>query len=192
MKRFGVLGGTFNPIHIGHLAMAQMALERFDLDKVIFVPSNRPPHKKIANLASARDRFQMVRLAIKNNPSFAVSDFEIKRKGKSYTIETVKHLCSVYPQKTKFFFIIGGDSFPDLPSWKSIDEILRRASFIVVNRPGYAGGKGRIRHCSVTMPGIDISSSYIRRRVSRGKSVKYFVPENIFRYMDHHGLYQAS
>lgn len=192
MKRIGILGGTFNPVHIGHLAIAQTAQEKFDLDKVIFVPSNRPPHKGIRNLAPARDRFQMVQLAIKNNPLFEISDFEVLREGKSYTVDTLKHFCSVYSKRKKFFCIIGGDSFSGLSTWKRIDEILTMTSFIVVNRPGYAGRAGGIRHFSVIMPGIDISSSYLRQRIRQGKSVKYFVPESVLKYINQHNLYKTS
>lgn len=177
---------------MGHMAIAQMALEKFGLAKVIFIPSNQPPHKKIMNLASCENRLKMVRLAVQDNPLFEVSDFEIRRKCKSYTIDTAKHLCSVYPKKTKFFFIVGGDSFSDLGSWKCIDEILQLASFIVVNRPGYTAPrrKRKIKHYSVIMPGIDISSSYLRNRIRQGKSVKYFVPDKVLKYVQQNKLYQ--
>ncbi len=188
MKRIGILGGTFNPVHIGHLAMAQAALEKFRLDKVIFIPCNRPPHKKIIHLAPGQERFKMVQAAVRNNPLFEVSDFEIKRKGKSYSIDTVEYLRSVYPKKTKFFFIIGTDSFRGLRSWKRVDEIRKLTSFIVVNREGHAPA-GRF---SVNMPGIDVSSSYLRGRIRQGKSVRYFVPDNVIRYIQQHKLYKAD
>lgn len=200
MKRIGILGGTFNPVHIGHLAIAQTALEKCRLDKVIFVPSFRPPHKNITNLAPARARFQMTALAVKNNPLFEVSDFEIKRKKRSYTVETLKHFCTLYPKGTKLFFIIGGDSFPDLGSWKSIDDIGKMTTFVVVNRPGYTqrpkGPRpkvktGRIKHCSVVMPGIDISSSDLRKCIRQGKSARYFMPENVLKYIQQRKLYKT-
>ena len=190
MKRIGILGGTFNPIHIGHLAIAQVAQDKFDLEKVVFVPSYRPPHKKIANLASAKDRFNMVRLSIKSNPRFEISGFEIKKEGKSYTIDTVKHFRGLFPKKTKLFFIIGGDMAFDLYTWKDIKEILKRVTFIVINRPGHDDPKGKIKYLSAAMPGIDISSSYIRRCIIQRKSIKYLVPEGAFQYIKHHRLYR--
>jgi nicotinate-nucleotide adenylyltransferase len=182
-KRIGILGGTFNPIHIGHLSIAQTVQEKFELEKVLFVPAFRPPHRSITRLASPEERFQMVRLGIKSNPLFEVSDFEIKREGKSYSIDTVKHFRKVYPKGTKLFFIIGADNFAELSEWKCIDEILEIVSFIVVNRPGYEIKNSKIKHYVVNMPGMDIASSHIRRLIAQGKSVKYLVPESVFRYI---------
>ena len=193
MKRIGFFGGTFNPIHMGHLAIAQMAQERFKLDKVIFIPSHQPPHKNITpkELASAKDRYRMVKRAIAGNEFFEVSDVETKRAGKSYTVDTLRHFRKIYPSKTRFFFIIGGDSLGTLATWKNIDEILKLATFIVVNRPGYSDIEN-IKHLSVTKPGIDISSSYLRERINSGKSVRYLVPEAIYRYIIKHGLYKTK
>lgn len=190
MKKIALFGGTFNPVHIGHMAMAQVAMEKFGLDRVIFIPSNTPPHKTIKNLASARDRLQMTKQSVKGNPGFKVSDFEIKNPGKSYSIDTIKHFRKKFPKGTKLFFLIGEDGYAELDSWKKIDEILKSVTFIVVNRPGYNAKKGGVRHLSVTMPGIDISSSYVRRRAKEGKSVKYLVPEPAFRYIENHKLYR--
>ena len=191
MNRIGFFGGTFNPIHMGHLAIAQMAQERFKLDKVIFIPSHQPPHKNVAPLASAKDRYKMVRLAIAGNENFEVSDVETKRIGKSYTVDTLQHFRKIYPAKVKFFFIIGGDSLATLSSWKNIDEILKLATFIVVNRPGYSDIKN-IKHLTVTKPGIDISSSYLRERINSGKSARYLVPEAIHHYIVKQRLYLAN
>ncbi len=192
MRHIGVLGGTFNPIHIGHLAIAQTALEAMRIEKVIFVPSNWPPHKSDTNIAPARHRYQMVKLAIKGNPALTVSDFEIKNEGKSYTIDTLWHFRRVFPRETKLFFIIGGDTLPQLKSWRYIDDILKIATFIVVNRPGQFKKDRtlKISYFSVTMPGIDISSSYVRSRVAQGKTVKYFVPESVVAYIKKNRLYQ--
>ncbi len=190
-KRIGILGGTFNPIHMGHLAIAQMSLEKLKLNKILFVPSYLPPHKRITYLASAYDRLQMVRLGIKGNPHFEVLDYEIKRKGRSYTIETVKFLKNIYLRKTKLYFIIGEDSLPYLKSWKQIEEVVKIVSFIVVNRPGYRKRKVPlgIKYHSVVMPGIEISSSYLRQRISQGKSIKYLVPDEVISYIENHQLY---
>lgn len=190
MKRIGFFGGTFNPIHMGHLAIAQMAQEAFKLDKVIFIPSHQPPHKNIAPLALAKDRYKMVKLATAGNDYFEVSDVETLRDGKSYTIDTLRHFRKIYSSKAKLFFIVGGDSFSTLPKWKNIDEILKLVTFIVVNRPGCYAPKKNIKHLTVTKPGIDISSSYLRNRIESGKSVRYLVPESIFHYIEKHGLYK--
>ena len=191
MQRIGILGGTFNPFHIGHLAIAQKAQEQFGLDKVIFVPSHIPPHKKIINLAPAQDRYKMAAWAIKDNPLFGISDVEIKREGKSYTIDTLKYFRDILPKNTKLFFIVGEDTFPTLAGWKDIQEILKLVTFIVVNRPGYKKERSPIKHLSVTMHGINISSSYLRRRIAQGKSIKYLVPESVFRYIEEHKLYKT-
>ena len=188
-KRIGILGGTFNPIHIGHLSIAQTVQERFGLEKVLFVPAFRPPHRNIVKLASPEERFQMVRLGINSNAFFDVSDFEIKREVKSYSIDTVKYFREVYPKSTKLFFIIGADNFAELSTWKCIDEILEIVFFIVVNRPGYEIKDFKIKHHVVNMPGMDITSSHIRRRIAQGKSVKYLVPESVFRYIKRKKLY---
>ncbi len=188
MKRIGILGGTFNPLHIGHLAIAEVAQEQMNLDRVIFVPSYLPPHKRIANLAPAEDRLEIVRLSIKRNSKFEVSDFEVQKGGKSYTIETVRHFQAKFSD-AKLFFIVGGDSAAALHTWKSIDEILEIVSFVVVNRPRHDECVASIPHHSVVLPGIDISSSYVRRRLLQGKSIKYLVPDEVFRYIEQHKLY---
>lgn len=190
MKRVGLLGGTFNPVHIGHLSMAQIAAEELRLDKVIFVPSNVPPHKAVQGLAKAQDRFNMVRLAIKDYPRFKVSDCELLRKGKSYTIDTVRHFQETLPKGTKLFFIIGEDALAGLGEWKDSEKLRKLVSFIVVNRPGYQGStkvKGKFEF--VNMPDIDIASSFLRNRILEGKSIKYFVPDNVYRYIKRHHLY---
>ena len=128
-QRIGILGGTFNPIHIGHLAMAQTALEQGRLDLVYFVPCYTPPHKRMAKLVSARDRLAMVRQAVQGNPGFMVSDCEIVRQGKSYSVDTARYFQDRFP-KAKLFWIVGADSFQQLPAWKAIDEISKIVTFI--------------------------------------------------------------
>lgn len=192
MERIGILGGTFNPIHVGHLAVGQTAGEQCSLDKVFFVPSHRPPHKNIPHLASARDRYRMVALAVQDNPLFAASDFEVRREGRSYSIDTVRYFRESFP-KARLFFIIGGDSFPTLHTWKAIDEILKVVTFIVVNRPGYVLNPEphSVNHQSVTMPGMDVASSYLRRQLRRGRSVRYFVPDAVCAFLQKQKLYQS-
>ena len=189
MKKIGILGGTFNPVHNGHLVMAQTALEKLKLDKVIFVPSFLPPHKTARHVLGPRDRYQMVRLAIKGNPRFTVSDFEIKRPGKSYSIDTVKYLREQFSCETKLFFIIGGDSLRALPMWKDIDDLLLLTRFVVVNRPGFLE-KSEIKVKSINMPGLDISSSYLRKRLASKRSIRYLVPEAVLRFIETNQFYQ--
>ncbi len=189
MKRIGILGGTFNPLHIGHLAIAEVAQEQMDLDQVIFVPAAQPPHKRIVHLASAQDRLEMVRLSIKNNPKFALSDYEVKKGGKSYTIDTVKYFRQTLGDEAKLFFILGGDAAAELKTWRQLDDIMRHVSFVVVNRPGHDDCAADIPHHSISMPGLDIASSYIRRRIQQGKSIKYLVPDEVFRYIEKHHIY---
>ncbi len=192
MKRIGVLGGTFNPIHIGHLAIAQMAQEKMHLEKIIFVPSHLPPHKNVNVVAPAHDRYNMARLAIKGNPYFEISDFEIKKKGKSYTIDTLWYFRRIFPKDSELFFIIGGDALSQLKNWKYIDDILKIATFIVVNRPGEYKKTSGIAYHSVVMPGIDISSSYVRQCLAHGKTTKYFVPDSVLSYIRKHKLYNVK
>ena len=160
MKRIAILGGTFNPIHIGHLTAAQVAQEEMRLDQVVFVPSFLPPHKTENNLASAAHRLAMVRLAIRDNPKFSVSDCEIKKGGKSYSIDTVRFFRKKYPKSTTLFFIIGADELNALKGWKDINELVNLVSFIAVNRPGYKpAGHKLIKHESIQMPAIDRKST---------------------------------
>lgn len=190
MKRIGILGGTFNPIHIGHLAIAQMAADKMHLAKVVFVPCNIPPHKNPALGASPKDRLKMVRSAIRGNPLFDVSDYEIKKPGPSYTFETLHHFRKIYKGAVRLFFVIGGDTLPQLKKWRYIGDILKIATFIVVNRPGRFRKTSDITHHSVSMPGIDISSSYVRQCIAQRKTIKYFVPEPVARYIEQYKLYQ--
>lgn len=192
MKRIGILGGTFNPIHMGHLTIAQMVQEQFRLDKVLFIPSHLPPHKGSQNVVAARDRYTMVRSALRGNPDFSVLDFEIKRKGKSYSIDTLIFLRDRFPKKTKFYFIIGGDLLPTLHTWKRIDELLQIVTFVVVNRPGFRIRQRFKRKVKfITVPGIHISSSDVRSRIWSEKTVKYLVPDSVRRYIEKRRLYQS-
>jgi nicotinate-nucleotide adenylyltransferase len=188
--RIGIFGGTFNPIHIGHMAIAQLAKTKCQLDKVIFVPTCLPPHKRIPRLAPAIDRYHMVKLAIADNPDFDISDFEIKKGGKSYTIDTVRHFQESCAEGTKFYFIVGEDNLAQLGSWKNIDEILKIVNFLVVNRPGFEDSLTPVKHQLVAIPGMEISSSYLRKTSAQGKSIKYLVPDKVLEYIEKHRLYQ--
>jgi len=191
MKRIGILGGTFNPIHIGHLMIAQMVLEKLRLDKVIFVPSCLPPHKSGRNLIDARHRLRLARLAVRGNRHFEVSSFEIVNGGKSYSVDTVRYFRRRYPG-AKLFFVIGSDHIVKLHTWKNIQEVIKIVSFIAVYRPGFKTIRSRIRVKSMIIPGVHTSSSDIRRRLVAGKTVKHLIPENVFRYIRKYKLYRLN
>ena len=192
MKRIGILGGTFNPLHIGHVLIAQTVFEKLCLDEVVFVPCNLPPHKSGRNVISPKDRFRMVQIAIEGFKHFSVSDFEIKKGGKSYTYDTVKYFKEAHPKATKFYFMMGEDQLPSLHKWKKIDDLLGMVKFVVVNRPGKKAGHPDIKVRSIVMPGINVSSTYVRQRTNAGKSIQYLVPEKVYRYIKKHNLYCSN
>lgn len=189
VKRVGLLGGTFNPVHIGHLAMGQLALERLDLDKVIFIPSYLPPHKTAKNVVGARHRLKMLEIATGDNPNFEVSDVEIKRGGKSYSIDTVKGLFEKYSEDTKFYFIIGGDSAETLHRWKNISELSGLVNFVAINRPGFKPQQKKYKFRSLTMPSLEISSSYLRKCLASGGSGLYLLRYHVSEYIKKNKLY---
>lgn len=192
MKRIGILGGTFNPIHIGHLVIAELSQEKLMLDKVLFVPSYYPPHKSRKNVISAKHRYRLVDLAIRHNQKFAIDDFEVRRKGKSYSYETICHLKSQYPKGTKFYFIIGEDMVSTLGQWRNIKDILKMVTFVVVNREGFKSGRNTIKYRSFKTCYLDIASSEIRYRLRSGKSIRYFVPEKVIQYLKKNNLYRSK
>jgi len=134
--KLGLLGGSFNPIHNGHLAIARLVRDKLRLDQVLFIPTGDPPHKRDGSLAPAKDRYEMVRLALAGTPSFDLSDIEIRRTGKSYSIDTIHELARRFGSSTELYFLIGLDAFLDLPNWKNPMELLRACRFVVVPRPG--------------------------------------------------------
>lgn len=134
--RLGLLGGSFNPIHYGHLGIARLAREKLGLDRVLFIPSGDPPHKSDRDLAPAKDRYEMVRLAIADEPTFLLSDIEIRRAGKSYSIDTVRELRKQYGPSTDLYFLIGLDAFVDFDSWRNPRALLEACRFVVISRPG--------------------------------------------------------
>jgi nicotinate-nucleotide adenylyltransferase len=134
--RLGLLGGSFNPVHNGHLAIARQTREALGLDQVLFIPTSQPPHKPNNSLAPAQNRYEMVHMAIASDPTFAISDVEIRRPGKSYTIDTVRLLQQEYGAQTQLFFLIGLDAFLDFPSWRDPQTLLTLCRFVVLSRPG--------------------------------------------------------
>lgn len=194
MARIGIYGGTFNPIHHGHLIAAQSAAEALDLSEVIFVPSCIPPLKPCSDLASGIHRLAMVRLAVEGNPRFSVSDIEVRRDQKSYTVDTMRELAAVYPD-TRLFFLVGADCAPKLHQWKGIEELQRLVEFSVFNRPGAtpAGalppGTPALHH--VAMPGLELSSTHLRARLAAGRPVHYLTPPAVEDYILRHRLYSS-
>lgn len=192
MKRIGILGGTFNPVHIGHLALAEFACQSLELEMVIFVPACFPPHKSARGVIDAKHRLKMLELAIAGNNDFTTSDFEIRRGGKSYTIDTVRFLYGQYPQGTKFFFIMGEDNYAGLETWKDVEELAGLVEFVVVNRPQSPEVHSRIKVRDLRMPGLDVSSSNIRKNIARHRPVRYLLPEQVVEYIKRHHLYQKD
>ncbi len=189
-KKIGILGGTFDPIHFGHLSIAQAASVKLKLDKVIFVPAYIPPHKKKNKIVSSKARLDMVQLAIEGNKYFALSNFEIKKCDTSYSVETAEYFKKSYPKDTKFYFIVGEDTAAQLHTWKKIDELKEIVSFVSVNRLGYKAKQTQVKVRSIVMPNLEISSSYLRQCVKQDKPLRYLMPEKVINYIKKNKLYQ--
>jgi nicotinate-nucleotide adenylyltransferase len=210
-RRVGIFGGTFNPIHVAHLRSAEEVREAQRLDRVLFIPSATPPHKRNHGLVSAEHRLAMVRLAIAGNPYFAVSTIEIDRPGRSYSVDTLRALRARMPG-VSFAFIMGLDAFREIDTWKEYDRVFELADLVVTSRPPlgepelrralpvavrarvcYRGGQleHRTGNRIIFQPvsDLDISASAIRQRCRRGFSIRYLVPAAVERYITRHGLY---
>ena len=201
-QRIGLLGGTFDPIHFGHLLLAVHSYEELELDRVIFIPSRLPPHKS-GPVAEAADRLEMVRLALADDDRFLVCDCELGRTEPSYTIETVRQLQSSLGSDAHLFWLIGSDMVGDLPSWHKIGELVELIEIIVVGRAGQAEPDypaleptltaeqiRRLKAQSINLPLIDISSTAIRERIGAGQSARYLLPRVVEEYITQHKLYQ--
>ncbi len=189
----GIFGGTFNPVHNAHLRLARVAKEKFNLSKIIFVPSARPPHKKVYDEVTPYQRYQMTRLAVKEFPFFSVSNVELKRGGKSYSVETVERLRKRFKKGSEIFFIIGSDSLSQLSTWKRIGKLFKLCKFVVFKRPGYPvkilNKEFKDRVEIVNIKPQDISSTEIRKRIKQGKSVSGMVPGSVLDYIRKNKLY---
>lgn len=189
------MGGTFDPIHIGHLLAAEHAAEQAKLDEVWFIPSYQPPHKSAAPRATDQDRWNMVNMAISGHPKFRAVDWEIRKGGVSYSLETAKMLVAAYPEH-EFYWLIGADMVQYLPHWHRIEELCSLVSFIGFARPGTRIDLGalepviRNRVRLVDIPQFDISSTYIRERLRGGRSVRYLVPDSVLSYIEERRLYE--
>lgn len=212
--KIGIFGGTFDPIHWGHLRSAEEVGETYRLNRVYFVPASLPPHKRGRTTTPARDRLQMVRLAVARNPRFSVSTVELARPGLSYSIDTIREFAAKLKKTDSLYFIIGLDAFREIGTWKDFAEIFSLCNFIVTSRPGskendplkgtgvavkklfcYDFIRKNYRHRSGTrvhfieLTDIAISASEIRGLVRQGKSIRYLVPPSVEKYLKRRGLY---
>ena len=198
----GILGGTFNPIHIGHLIIAQKAKETYNLDKVLFMPSKTPPHKDVNKIAPDFIRKEMVLAAIEGNPGFEFSDVELTREGIIYTADTLKYLTELYPNDD-FYFIMGADSLLAIESWHEPERIFSLCSIIVADRNDKLNEmnekkiylQNKYEKCDLLFldcPMIDISSTYIRNAILKMKSIKYFVPPKVEDIIKRNNLYTSD
>jgi len=199
-KRLGIMGGTFDPIHYGHLVAAETARVEFDLDNVLFIPTGKPPHKLHHKITDAYERFTMVQMSIKNNKYFKVSNMEIVREGPTYTIDTLKILHELLPNQ-ELYFITGTDALLDLLTWREPDNIVKLAKIIGASRPGYDSRKFfaeitkrypyiKDRIFELEVPALAISSTDIRARVRNNKSIRYLLPDEVRLYIKERNLYK--
>ncbi len=195
--RLGVMGGTFDPVHLGHLACAEMARDACGLDEVQFMVAPRPWMKGGRDIADVKARIDMCRLAVEGNPSFSVSTLEACREGKTYTSDTLRELRAMLPDEVKLFFIIGADTLTTLPGWHEREQLAQLATFVCVARPGREDSAELLAAARakefdvewVDAPLLDISSSEVRRRVREGDTVRYLVPDAVRGYIERHGVY---
>lgn len=186
MKKIGIFGGSFDPIHHGHLILAREALERFALDRIVFIPAAQSPHKPESTPADGAARWEMIEAAIAGEPAFGASRLELDRPAPSYSIETVEQLREENPD-TQFYFLIGDDNLEKLPTWHRFEDLARLVQFVVLDRTGDAAATPypAIRRL------IDISATTIRKRVASGRSVRYLVPDAVERIILRDKLYQG-
>ena len=202
MKRYGMMGGTFNPIHLAHLYIAYEAKEELNLDKIIFMVAGNPPHKKESKIIDSKYRYNMVQKAIEGYEGFEISDYEIKKNGYSYTYETLQYLKKQY-DKVEVFFIAGADSLMAIEKWRNTDLVLNNCTFVAFNRGEYNKGileeqkyklekKYDAKIVILNVTDIDISSSMIRERIANGKRVDFFLPEEVKKYISENKLYRRE
>ncbi|HHU32734.1 MAG: nicotinate-nucleotide adenylyltransferase [Zhaonellaceae bacterium] len=201
-KRIAIMGGTFDPIHFGHLVAAEAARDIFKLDRVFFVPSGNPPHKKNYPVTDAKHRYLMTNLAVAANPYFEVSSIEIEREGYSYAIDTVTEFYNRYKSQAELFFITGADAILEILTWKNVERLTELCRFIAATRPGTHLDEllkfikklpdkiGKKIHI-MEVPALAISSTDIRQRVANHRTIKYLLPEAVEQYIVKNGLYQT-
>ena len=201
MKKYGIFGGSFNPIHYGHLMICEYIKEEMGLDKVIFIPTGNPPHKEIG--VSAEDRYEMVRLSISPNPDFKISDIETTRVNLSYTVDTIRELKEIYKEE-KLYFLIGLDSLFQLKTWMKIGDLSQEIEFVVALRPGYLDKEEVNKEIDflrenfgtkinlIKTPLYEISSTDLRDRIREGKSLRYLIPKKVLDYIEESGFYKVD
>lgn len=214
-KRIGLFGGTFNPIHMGHLRGAEEIREAFSLEEVVFIPAALPPHKVTEKLMEAHHRLEMVKRAVQKNPYFSTSDVELRRSGKSYSIDTIRYFQERHPNS--LFFILGRDAFVEIETWKDFQHLFSLCNFIVMTRPGFQGISSPSSLPGSLIPAfrydpedgvwihtsgsklffkeivfLDISSTKVRELIEKGGSVKYLVPPEVEAYLQEHSLYRPG
>jgi len=189
--KIGVLGGTFDPIHNGHIYLAKRVCQKLALDKVLFIPTYFPPHKKGAKVTPAKHRYNMLKLAISGNKKFKISNMEIKRKGRSYSVETLRRLRKKYGQKAELFFITGSDSLKELDKWKNLKEILSLCKFVIAKRPGFGIKKAPENFVFLKINAKNISARDIRNKISSDKSISNLIPGAVKNYIYKYKLYGA-
>jgi nicotinate-nucleotide adenylyltransferase len=189
----GLIGGTFDPIHVAHLIIAEAALEALSLREIVFVPAARPPHKGEACVTAIDDRLEMVRLAIEGNPRLVLSDMEARRETPSYTIDTIREVRAGLDADEEIYFIMGADSLVEFFTWKEPEKLLEECSFVVVPRPGVSieDADPRILEKALILdaPELEIASRDIRDRVREGRTIRYLVPAEVESYIDRKNLY---
>jgi len=197
MRRIGLFGGTFDPPHLGHLCIALWALRQLRLDEVVFVPAGQPPHKTGTPVSRAAHRLAMTRLAVKGLSDFSVSTLELRRRGPSFTVDTLRAFRAAHP-RSRLFLILGADGLAEFRTWHEPREIARLAALAVAARPG--SRRSHARHAGVPAsrvvwldnPTVSVSSSAVRERVRHGRSLSYAVPEAVARYIARHQLYRRG
>ena len=201
--RIAIMGGTFDPIHFGHLVTAEAARCEFDLDRVMFVPSGKPPHKTDMRITDTRHRYLMTLLAVATNPYFEISKEEMDRPGPSYTIDTINSFKKVYGEEVDLYFITGADAILEILTWKKVEELLTKCYFIAATRPGFnlkdldkilatLPNETQERIYPLDVPALAISSTEIRRRVVEHRPIKYLLPEPVEQYIYKNNLYLGS
>ena len=199
--RLGIMGGTFDPIHHGHLVAAEAAYDRLGLDQVVFMPAGSPAFKQDKKVSAGEHRYAMTLLATSDNPHFLASRFEIDRAGVTYTAETLTRLRGLYPDNVKFYFITGADAVADIVTWRDAADIARLARIVAATRPGYdlsnaqkvideSGLPFDVTYLEI--PALAISSTYLRMRAELGQSLRYLTPDTVTGYIRKHGLYDVQ
>lgn len=198
--KLAIMGGTFNPIHIGHLVCAEEAVSQFGLDRVVFMPTGLPPHKEVAGGAGSEARYLMTAIATAANPRFTVSRHEVEKKQLCYTVDTIRNFREQMPG-VELYFITGADAVLEILEWKDPEELLEMVVLIAATRPGYpldrlsasmAAYVERRQVMIMEIPAIGVSASLIRERVARGQSIRYLVPEGIERFIEKERLYREG